>query len=652
MAPSTPCATRQSRTLPPAWANSHEYQKVTPTVPTTMNTTVEPGSPPPRNASGRCHTVISTARTDVAASGESRAAIPGRATPRHPGSSPRGPSSGFTRRRRNSSTTVPTEAVANGESAGGPVTTTAITCTARGTRTASAHQYQRTRQRRTRRPSSSRPARPRLTGTTISAATSGANAPKDPNGTNAHAMTNASTKNATRGWLRIACIGSPRRRGHRATSPGPLPGESAGPTARANRRPGRWLRLVDAVLRRLQALGEQGLDGVGGELQGHVQLAALGRGPPLEDVVGGVLASGGPADAEPHPQVVLRPERLRDRAQPVVPALAAAALEPDDAELEVQVVVHHDEVLGRHREEAQRVRHGAAREVHVPAGLGPDRPGPGQPPLGHVRPRLAVRGEATAGAPGEHVGDREPDVVPGAVVLRPRVAQPGDQDGAGRGRPGGGHHDRFAPLAVGQSSLPGVSPSAAAGSSGAPPSAPSPRSVPSPSSDSEASSSTPAPSVSISSSIASSVGASVTLTTRISASDTSEEPSGRRMSPAWNCVPIRAPSMTRLISSGMSIASASMVRVSAFWKTSEPGAASPSVTTGTSTVTFSPRRTTTRSTCSTKPLIGSRTTLLVSASCVAPAPAMVRTALRPFSRMTAANSTVSKERCTGSVPCP
>ena len=60
-------------------------------------------------------------------------------------------------------------------------------------------------------------------------------------------------------------------------------------------------------------------------------LLALGRGEVLQDEVGGVLPAGRAADADAHAQVVLGAERLRDRAQPVVAALAAALLEPDVA---------------------------------------------------------------------------------------------------------------------------------------------------------------------------------------------------------------------------------------------------------------------------------------------------------------------------------
>jgi hypothetical protein len=58
-----------------------------------------------------------------------------------------------------------------------------------GSPIATAYQYHLTRQRIIRKPSSLSPATPWHIGITMRAATSGANAPKDPNGTNPHAIT-------------------------------------------------------------------------------------------------------------------------------------------------------------------------------------------------------------------------------------------------------------------------------------------------------------------------------------------------------------------------------------------------------------------------------------------------------------------------------
>ena len=63
---------------------------------------------------------------------------------------------------------------------------------------------------------------------------------------------------------------------------------------------------VEPVLRRLQAVAQQRLRGVRGQVDRELQLLALGAGEPLEHEVGRVLAARRAADAEPDAQVVLR----------------------------------------------------------------------------------------------------------------------------------------------------------------------------------------------------------------------------------------------------------------------------------------------------------------------------------------------------------
>ncbi len=185
------------------------------------------------------------------------------------------------------------------------------------------------------------------------------------------------------------------------------------------------------------------------------------------------------------------------------------------------------------------------------------------------------------------------------------------------------------------SRLPGVSPSAAAGSSGAPPSEPSPRSEPSPSSDSGG--------VLLD---AGALGVDLLLEgvlgRRLGDVDDEELGVGDQRGAVGQAdvagLELRAD--RRPVDDEADLLG-DVHRVGldgeGVQRSGRPacrGRPRRGSTTGTSTVTFSPRRTTTRSTCSMKPLIGSRTTLLVSASCGEPAPAMVRTALRPFSRIT------------------
>src|SRR3954469_8733687 len=104
--------------------------------------------------------------------------------------------------------------------------------------------------------------------------------------------------------------------------------------------------------------------------------------------------------------------------------------------------------------------------------------------------------------------------------------------------------------------------------------------------------------------------------------------------------------------SGSFVASASMETVLSWWFGIVSGATSPTMTIGTSTVVFSPRRTSSRSTCSWVRFSGSRCTALVRASCSLPSSTIVSRALAPPLRRAAANSRAGSDRWTTSWPCP
>ena len=88
----------------------------------------------------------------------------------------------------------------------------------------------------------------------------------------------------------------------------------------------------------------------------------------------GPCRPGGRPMPNAHPQVVLGAQRAGDRAQAVVAALAAAALEPQRAERDVELVVHHDECSAGIWWKSQQPAHRAAGLVHVRAGLGEHDP--------------------------------------------------------------------------------------------------------------------------------------------------------------------------------------------------------------------------------------------------------------------------------------
>ncbi|COV36572.1 Uncharacterised protein [Mycobacterium tuberculosis] len=87
------------------------------------------------------------------------------------------------------------------------------------------------------------------------------------------------------------------------------------------------------------------------------------------------------------------------------------------------------------------------------------------------------------------------------------------------------------------------------------------------------------------------------MTTNRSGSEIRLTPAGSAICPAVSWVPGSAPSMDTVNCSGIDSASASISMLLVSWVTRVSGPAWPSTTTLTSTTTFSPRRTTSRSAC-------------------------------------------------------
>ena len=112
----------------------------------------------------------------------------------------------------------------------------------------------------------------------------------------------------------------------------------------------------------------------------------------------------------------------------------------------------------------------------------------------------------------------------------------------------------------------------------------------------------------ISASSCSAVGAAITCRTSASGSTASEDPSGSSRSPACTAVPTSMSSTLTSMPVGMCVASASIAICTICWSSRPPENTSPVTWIGMSTVTFSPRRTRIRSTCSTEPRIGLRCT--------------------------------------------
>ena len=112
------------------------------------------------------------------------------------------------------------------------------------------------------------------------------------------------------------------------------------PSPLARSRPPQRLPGVDAVLGRLQPQFDEQLGGVGGLLAERGNLGAFGGGEVLQHECRRILAPRRSADPDPYPLKVLGAQRGCNRAQPVVTTLAAADLQPDLTEVDIQVVVN------------------------------------------------------------------------------------------------------------------------------------------------------------------------------------------------------------------------------------------------------------------------------------------------------------------------
>jgi len=93
---------------------------------------------------------------------------------------------------------------------------------------------------------------------------------------------------------------------------------------------------------------------------------------PRQHVVGDrtVVAAAGAADADPQAQEVLRAERLRQRAEPVVARKAAAGARLEATRLEIDVVMDDQQRLRLDLEEPRRSGDRPAGDVGVGGGSG------------------------------------------------------------------------------------------------------------------------------------------------------------------------------------------------------------------------------------------------------------------------------------------
>ena len=178
---------------------------------------------------------------------------------------------------------------------------------------------------------------------------------------------------------------------------------------------------VEALLRALEALGVQGLDGVGGaphETPRIVVGSEVGK-----DVVGGraTVAATRAADADAQAEEVLTAESLGDRAQAVVAGEPSAGARLQASRLEVDLVVHDEDRVRVDLEELRSRADRAPRLVHVRLGLQQRKLVLVEPQLGELTVELRAPRRAVSAR--ELVDDHRADVVPVARVLTSGIAE-------------------------------------------------------------------------------------------------------------------------------------------------------------------------------------------------------------------------------------
>ncbi len=117
-------------------------------------------------------------------------------------------------------------------------------------------------------------------------------------------------------------------------------------------------------------------------------------------------------------------------------------------------------------------------------------------------------------------------------------------------------------------------------------------------------------------------------------------------------VPIARPSMLTSIWAGRWVASASMLTDVRSWASMPSDTTSPTTASGTSMVTFSPRRTATRSTCSYMFLMGCRWIAFGMTSCSSPSMSRVSSTFTPPWRIALAKPRSGSDTCRTSAPWP
>ena len=136
------------------------------------------------------------------------------------------------------------------------------------------------------------------------------------------------------------------------------------------------------------------------------------------------LVAGMP-DAEPQAPEILADVR-DDVAQPVVAAVTAAVLQAHGADRQIELIVRHQDLLGRDLEEIAQLPHRQAAAVHVRGGLQQHDVLAADVDARGLAGELAVVAKLRAVPPRKQIHEPETRVVAGDQMLGPRIAETGD----------------------------------------------------------------------------------------------------------------------------------------------------------------------------------------------------------------------------------
>eukprot|EP00966_Prymnesium_polylepis_P059831 1387838-Prymnesium_polylepis.1 len=149
----------------------------------------------------------------------------------------------------------------------------------------------------------------------------------------------------------------------------------------------------------------------------------------LQHKIGHVVPAGGPADANPQAPKVLAAQRLLARQQAAMAAGRASELELHLAQLEIEIIMAHEDARRGQRVLLRELHNAAARRVHERERPDEERVGASQLTLRDQRARLAVALPRSAQHRHDPLQQHRAGVVARRGVLLAGVAQADGEQG-------------------------------------------------------------------------------------------------------------------------------------------------------------------------------------------------------------------------------